>query len=90
MIDELLEEARREQRQELEREAKTAIELRARLPQLVQETMAQLLEEVDDLEHAREVAGLDECERCGNRVDALRRLCPDCTRVVRDAREGPL
>lgn len=32
----------------------------------------------------------DECERCGDRVDALRRLCPDCTRTVRNAREGPL
>ncbi|EMA27318.1 hypothetical protein C446_17956 [Halobiforma nitratireducens JCM 10879] len=32
----------------------------------------------------------DECERCGDRVGALRRLCSDCTRDVRDAREGPL
>ncbi len=32
----------------------------------------------------------DECERCGDRVDAFRRLCADCTRDVRDAREGPL
>lgn len=31
-----------------------------------------------------------ECERCGDRVDALRRLCSDCTRAVRNAREGPL
>ncbi|ELY86743.1 hypothetical protein C485_07492 [Natrinema altunense JCM 12890] len=30
------------------------------------------------------------CERCGDAVDGLRRLCPDCTRAVRDAREGPL
>ncbi|AFO55971.1 hypothetical protein QIT43_gp23 [Saline Natrinema sp. J7-1 virus 2] len=32
----------------------------------------------------------DECERCGDSVDALRRLCSDCTRAVRNAREGPL
>jgi len=23
----------------------------------------------------------DECERCGDRVDVLCRLCPDCTRI---------
>ncbi|ELY69960.1 hypothetical protein C489_03396 [Natrinema versiforme JCM 10478] len=32
----------------------------------------------------------DEYERCGDRIDALRRFCPDCTRAVRNAREGPL
>ncbi|QLK24318.1 hypothetical protein HYG81_07355 [Natrinema zhouii] len=32
----------------------------------------------------------DECERCGDRIGAFRRLCPDCTRIVRDAWEGPL
>ncbi|ELY33526.1 hypothetical protein C500_01800 [Natrialba magadii ATCC 43099] len=32
----------------------------------------------------------DECERCGDRISGLRRLCSDCTRDVRDAREGPL
>ncbi|ELY88662.1 hypothetical protein C483_15027 [Natrialba hulunbeirensis JCM 10989] len=31
-----------------------------------------------------------ECERCGESVDGLRRLCDDCTRDVRNAREGPL
>jgi len=31
-----------------------------------------------------------ECERCSEAVDGLRRLCTDCTRIVRDAREGPL
>ncbi len=30
----------------------------------------------------------DECERCGDRVDALRRLCPDCTRAVRKCTRG--
>jgi len=58
-MDDLLEEARREQHRELEREARKVIVLRARLPHLVQETIAQLLDEVDDLEHARELAGLD-------------------------------
>jgi predicted amidophosphoribosyltransferase len=36
------------------------------------------------------IVEFDDCERCGDRVDALRRLCPECARVVRDAREGPL
>ncbi|MFB1066573.1 hypothetical protein [Natrinema sp. H-ect4] len=58
----LLEEARREQRLELEREARKAIELRAQLPQLVQEAITQLLGEADDLEHARELAGLDKAK----------------------------
>ncbi|PGF15773.1 hypothetical protein CP556_06350 [Natrinema sp. CBA1119] len=61
-MGDLLEEARREQRRELEREARKAIELRARLPQLVQEAIAQLLKEADDLEHARELAGFDETD----------------------------
>jgi len=44
---------------EIQREARAAIELRARLPQLVQEAIAQVLEEADDLEHAKELAGLE-------------------------------
>ncbi len=36
------------------------------------------------------VVEADKCKRCGDRVDAFRRLCPDCTRAVRNAREGPL
>jgi len=59
MMDDLLAEARRDQRRDLEREARAAIELRARLPQLVQEAIAQVLEEADDLEHAKELAGVE-------------------------------
>ncbi len=62
MIDDVLEEARRERRRELEHEAMRAIELRTRLPAIVQEAIAQLLEEADDLEHARELARLDSSE----------------------------
>ncbi|OLZ39857.1 hypothetical protein A6E15_02150 [Natrinema saccharevitans] len=65
MIDEYLEEARREQRRDLEREATAAIELRARLPQLVQEAIARVLEEADDLEQAKELAGIE-----GEEIDA--------------------
>jgi len=60
MMDEYLEEARREQWRDLEREATAAIELRARLPHLVQEAIARILEEADNLEHAKELAGLEE------------------------------
>ncbi|WP_276252975.1 hypothetical protein [Halomontanus rarus] len=59
MIDDLLQEAERERRRELEAKARTAIELRARLPEIMHKTIAQLLEEADDLEHARELAGLE-------------------------------
>lgn len=69
MMDDLLEEARREQHRELEREARKVIVLRARLPHLVQETIAQLLDEVDDLEHARELAGLDKRTENGGTSD---------------------
>ena len=62
MMNEYLEEARREHRRDLEREATAAIELRARLPQLVQEAIARVLEEADDLEHAKELAGVDGVE----------------------------
>ncbi len=59
MMDEYLEEARRDHRRNLERKALTAIELRAQFPQLVQEATARVLEEADDLEHAKELAGLE-------------------------------
>ncbi len=65
MMDEYLEEARREQRRDLEREATAAIELRARLPQLVQQAIARVLEEADDLEQAKEFAGIG-----GEEIDA--------------------
>lgn len=58
-MNDYLEEARREQQRNLEREATAAIKLRARLPQLVQESIARVLEEADDLEEARELAGLE-------------------------------
>ncbi|QCC59431.1 hypothetical protein NP511_13515 [Natrinema thermotolerans] len=64
-MDEYLEEARREQRRDLEREATAAIELRARLPQLVQQAIARVLEEADDLEQAKEFAGIG-----GEEIDA--------------------
>ncbi|ADD03871.1 uncharacterized protein Nmag_0279 [Natrialba magadii ATCC 43099] len=59
-VDDLLREAERESRRELEQEARKAIELRARLPEIVRNSIEQLLEEADDLQHARELAGLDE------------------------------
>ncbi|SNZ06457.1 hypothetical protein SAMN06269185_1177 [Natronoarchaeum philippinense] len=58
-VDDLLREAEREQRQQLEQEAMKATALRTQLPHIVQETVAQVLEEADDLEHARELAGLE-------------------------------
>ncbi|WP_276254793.1 DUF7386 family protein [Halomontanus rarus] len=49
MIDNLLKEAERERRRELEMEARKTIELRARLPGIVCETIAQLSEQnIDD------------------------------------------
>ena len=59
MIDDLLQEAADEQHRDLEADARRAIELRARLPHIVRETIAQLLEEADDLEHARKLAGVE-------------------------------
>ncbi|WP_436347684.1 hypothetical protein [Natronorubrum sp. FCH18a] len=62
-IDDLLREAERESRRELEEKAIELYEVRARMPTIVRKSIAQLLEEADDLEHARELAGLERDDR---------------------------
>ena len=59
-LERLVQKAERERITELEQEALRAHELRARIPHIVLESIEQLLEEADDLEHARQLAGLDE------------------------------
>ncbi|ADB60845.1 hypothetical protein Htur_1961 [Haloterrigena turkmenica DSM 5511] len=58
-VDDHLLEAEREHRRELGREAMAVIELRVQIPYVVRDATAQFLEEADDLEHARELAGLE-------------------------------
>lgn len=58
-MDDLVREAERQQRRELEEQAHKSIELQAQMPHIVRDVIAQLLEEADDLEHAKELAGLE-------------------------------